>query len=189
MEENVQTQRFWVPLVVLAAIGSGLIGVMAAIRPAAAEETKGISTKVVDKAGYERVIGAHKGKVVVVDCWATWCVPCRKAFPKTVELSKSYADKGVVVVSLSFDELNKGEVPAKVNEFLTKQDAHFENLVSKLDISEDGAEAFQIPDGALPHFKIYGKDGKLFKVFESGEDKEFSHDDIEAAVKAALKGK
>ena len=67
--------------------------------------------------------------------------------------------------------------------------AQFENLVSSLDISEEGAEAFGITNGALPHFKIYGKDGKLFKAFESGEDKEFTHEEIEAAVKAALKAK
>ena len=146
-----------------------------------------ISANVVNKAGYDKVIAANKGKVIVVDCWATWCVPCRKAFPKTVELSKAYADKDVVVVSLCFDDPVKGQVPDKVKEFLVKQDAQFENLVSSLDISEDGADVFEIPDGALPHFKIYGKDGKIFKAFESGEDKEFAHEDIEGG--SALKAK
>lgn len=150
---------------------------------------KPISVRVVNKAGYDKIINANKGSVIVVDCWATWCVPCRKAFPKTVELAKTYADKGVVVVSLCFDDPVKGQVPDKVKEFLVKQDAQFENLVSSLDISADGADAFAIPDGALPHFKIYGRDGKLFKTFESGADKEFTHEEIEAAVKAALKMK
>lgn len=150
---------------------------------------KGISVRVVNKALYDKIIASNKGKVVVVDCWATWCVPCRKAFPKTVELSKTYADKGVVVVSLCFDDPVKGQVPEKVKEFLAAQNAQFENLVSSLDISADGAEAFAIPDGALPHFKIYGKDGKIFKAFESGEDKEFTHEEVEAAVKEALKAK
>lgn len=154
-----------------------------------AQASKPISVRVVDKAGYDKIIASNKGKVVVVDCWATWCVPCRKAFPETVKLAKSYADKGVVVVSLCFDDPLKGQVPDKVKEFLVKQDAQFENLVSSLDISADGADAFDIAEGALPHFKIYGKDGKLFKKFESGEDKEFTHEQIEAAVKAAIKAK
>lgn len=154
---------------------------------AAPAQSKPISVRVVNKAGYDKIIAANKGKVIVVDCWATWCVPCRKAFPKTVELSKAYARKGVVVVSLSFDDPVKGEVPDKVKEFLVKQDAQFENLVSSVDLSESGAAEFAIPEGALPHFKIYGKDGKVFKTFESGEDKEFTHEQIEAAVEAALK--
>ena len=152
-----------------------------------AQGSKTIGVRVVDKAGYDKVIAANKGKVVVVDCWATWCIPCRKAFPKTVELSKAYADKNVVVISLCFDEPVKGQVPESVKRFLATQEAHFENLLSQLDISEEGAKAFEIPDGALPHFKIYGKDGKLLKTFESGEDKEFKHEEIEAAVKSALK--
>ena len=154
-----------------------------------AQASKSISIRVVDKAGYDKVIAANKGKVIVVDCWATWCVPCRKAFPKTVELSQKFADQGVVVVSLCFDDPVKGQASEKVKQFLALNDAHFENLLSSLDISAEGADVFEISEGALPHFKVYGKDGKLFKVFESGEDKEFKHEDIEAAVKSAIQAK
>lgn len=177
-----QTRREWMQKV---AVGTTALAI-SSLSGIAEAQAKSISVRVVDKAGYDKIIAAQKGKVVVVDCWATWCVPCRKAFPKTVEMSKEYAKKGVVVISLSFDDLAKGQVPEKVKEFLVKQDAQFENLVSSLEISDTGADVFGIPDGALPHFKIYGKDGKLFKTFESGEDKEFTHEEIEAAVKAAL---
>lgn len=186
--DEVQSRRGWIQQAVVGASGLVLAGVWPATAFAQGG-SKPISVRVIDKAGYDKIIAANKGKVVVVDCWATWCVPCRKAFPETVKLSKAYADKGVVVVSLSFDDAVKGQVPDKVKEFLVKQDAQFENLLSSLDISDDGADAFDIAEGALPHFKIYGKDGKLFKKFESGEDKEFTHEQIEAAVKAALKAK
>ena len=186
--DEVQSRRDWMRQAVFGASGLLVAGIGSA-KAVAQGAPKPISVRVVDKSGYDKIIASNKGKVVVVDCWATWCVPCRKAFPETVKLSKAYADKGVVVVSLSFDDPVKGQVPDKVKEFLVKQDAQFENLVSSLDISDDGADAFDIAEGALPHFKIYGKDGKLFKKFESGEDKEFTHDQIEAAVKAALKAK
>src|SRR5258706_13140378 len=42
--------------------------------------------------------GAMKGKIVVIDFWATWCPPCKKAVPHNNELAKKYADKGVLVV-------------------------------------------------------------------------------------------
>jgi len=186
--DEVQSRREWMQQAAIGASGLMIAGAWSA-KSFAQGGTKPISVRVVDKAGYDKIIAANKGKVVVVDCWATWCVPCRKAFPETVKLSKAYADKGVVVVSLSFDDPVKGQVPDKVKEFLVKQAAQFENLVSSLDISDDGADAFDIAEGALPHFKIYGKDGKLFQKFESGEDKEFTHEQVEAAVKAALKAK
>ena len=183
--DNVRKRREWMAILFLAAssvlYGPGLTGF------SQAQPSRAIGVRVVDKAGYDKVIAANKGKVVVVDCWATWCVPCIKAFPKTVELAKEYADKDVVVVSLSFDSLDKGKAPDAVKRFLAVQDAQFENLLSSLDLSDDGAEAFGIPDGALPHFKVYGRDGKLFKSFETSDDKEFKHEEIEAAVKAALK--
>ena len=185
--DDVRTRRGWLKVVL-----SGVSGLMTAttfVSRAESQEATSVGIRVVDKAGYDKIIAANKGKVVVVDCWATWCVPCRKAFPKTVELSKTYADRDVVVVTLCFDELEKGRAPDKAKRFLAVHDANLENLISSLDLSGEGAEAFEISDGALPHFKVYGKDGKLFKAFESGEGKEFKHEDIEAAVKAALNAK
>lgn len=45
-----------------------------------------------------------KGKVVLLDFWATWCPPCKAEIPSFVELQKTYGDKGLVVVGVSLDE-------------------------------------------------------------------------------------
>ena len=45
-----------------------------------------------------------RGKVLFLDFWATWCVPCRKSIPELVKLDKKYRDKGLVILGLSVDD-------------------------------------------------------------------------------------
>ena len=45
-----------------------------------------------------------KGKVVVLNFWATWCPPCRAEIPDLVSLQQQYAARGLVVVGISMDE-------------------------------------------------------------------------------------
>lgn len=50
----------------------------------------------------------YKGKVVLVDFWATWCEPCKKSFPKLQELNVKYKASGVVIIGISQDDENQG---------------------------------------------------------------------------------
>jgi thiol-disulfide isomerase/thioredoxin len=60
--------------------------------------------KMRDVAGREVTSDEYKGKVVVVDFWATWCGPCKEEIPGYIELQKKYADKGFVIVGVSLDQ-------------------------------------------------------------------------------------
>jgi thiol-disulfide isomerase/thioredoxin len=59
--------------------------------------------------GKDIKLSSYKGKVVILDFWATWCGPCRKGIPDLVELQKEFG-KDIVVIGISLDQDTKGEV-------------------------------------------------------------------------------
>lgn len=140
----------------------------------------------VDHAEYEAEIAKLKGDVVVVDCWAMWCTECLREFDHTTGLAEKFGDQGFRVVTLSFDDESD---QATALGFLKKKDAKLLNMRVKTGSAEESFEAWNIPSGTLPHVKIYGRDGKVVKVFDAGDTTSgpsFTHEDLEAAVKEQL---
>ena len=70
----------------------------------------------------EPVKAMEKGKVYVVECWATWCGPCRASIPHVTELQKKYADKGLVVIGMNVWENDESEVEPFVKQMGDKMD-------------------------------------------------------------------
>ena len=122
----------------------------------------GATLRVGDGQALRDMIAAHKGQVVFVDYWATWCEPCVAAFPHTIELSRKYKDKGLATIAVSYDELKDKE---KVARFLADQGADFENLMSSYDgVGTEAAKDFEVE--VLPTFLLYDKQGKLRHKWE-----------------------
>ena len=110
-----------------------------------------------DEKKLAETLAAHKGRVVFVDYWATWCAPCVEFFPHTVETHNKYKDKGLATIAVSFDFL---EDKAKVSEFLAKNKADFDNLLSSYDdVGQEVATAFGWSE--LPQFRLYDRTGKM----------------------------
>ena len=96
----------------------------------------------VDRAAFDATIAKHRGKVVLVDFWATWCGPCVEQLPHTIELGRKLADRGLAVVTVSCDDPAESD---RVAEFLRSKDASVAtNLISQFGASPQSMEAFEI---------------------------------------------
>jgi peroxiredoxin len=91
-----------------------------------------------------------KGKVVLVNFWATWCPPCRKEMPDLQALYDKYKEQGFVVLSISDEE------PAKVQPFITERKITYPVL---LDPGRKVNEEFQVE--GIPKSFVYDREGKL----------------------------
>lgn len=153
------------------------------------EKTIEITLTLSDDKGFQEILEQQKGKVVLVDFWATWCIPCVKNFHHTVEWNKKFADQGLSVISVSMDESDEATQKA-VLEFLESQDAQFTNILATATGDADPMDTFGIDGGALPHYRIYDRTGKLVKKFSFADlSKSFTQADIETALEATLKQK
>jgi thiol-disulfide isomerase/thioredoxin len=153
----------------------------AATDESAAPQAKAIGLlQVGDSAALEKILAAHRGNVVLVDFWATWCGPCVEEFPHTVDLWRKYSQRGLAVVSVSMDS-PKSE--PQVRAFLEKQEARFDNLLSSYDSPLEATKAFGLP-GPVPCYRVYGRDGELKREFsvDPKAARQFTAADIEAAV-------
>lgn len=112
------------------------------------------------------------GKVVLVDFWATWCLPCLKEFPEFNRLRKEYEAKGLVVVGVAADE----EGAAKVKPYLKEH--RMDYLVGLA--SPQQRKKFDLE--TLPLTIVYDRSGKAVKQFVGLT----GGPEIEAAVKSAL---
>jgi len=91
-----------------------------------------------------------KGKVVLVNFWATWCPPCRKEMPDLQALYDKYKDKGFLVLSISDEET------AKVSPFIVERQITYPVL---LDPGRKVNDAFGVE--GIPKSFVYDRDGKL----------------------------
>ena len=131
--------------------------------------------KLTDLAGSEVTLASLKGKVVLLDFWATWCGPCKAAMPTIQKLHDEYASKGVVILG--------------VNTWEQKADAAKDYMASKkftygcLLKGDDLAAAYGIK--GIPTLVIIGKDGTIAEIEVGLADP--SGAGLRKAIDAALK--
>jgi thiol-disulfide isomerase/thioredoxin len=142
--------------------------------------------KIADRLDYENLLVDLEGQVVLVDCWATWCLPCVEQLPHSVALSRRFRDEGLAVVTLSLDDPADKDEVRKV--LLRSGAGGLTNLVSEYSGGSESVDAFEVPGGALPHYKLYDRKGELRHTFalDPAAKKQFTTGDVDAAVEKLL---
>ena len=92
-----------------------------------------------------------RGKVVVLDFWASWCVPCRRSFPWMNSMQEKYGDEGLVIIGVNLDA-----VDADAQAFLQETPAEF-RIIS----DPQGVLAREHDVIAMPTSYIFDRDGNL----------------------------
>jgi thiol-disulfide isomerase/thioredoxin len=128
--------------------------------------------------GRRSIFSEYKGKVLILDFYATWCVPCRDSVPHLIGLQKKYEDQGLVVVGLNVGGPgDEQKVPEFAKEFgiqytLAKPD---DDLVKFLLSDNDG----------IPQTFVFDRQGQLVERFVGFGPGSGEH--VDAAVESGLK--
>jgi thiol-disulfide isomerase/thioredoxin len=133
-------------------------------------------------------VKAAKGNVVVVDVWATYCVPCKREFPSFVKLHDERAKDGVVCISVSVDEKDNREAALK---YLQKQKATMANYWLD-ETPEVWGGKWKVK--AVPVVFVFDKEGKPARKFSNdvvdpNKPDGFTYEDVNKVVNELLKGR
>ena len=129
----------------------------------------------IDVPRLDQIVAENQGKVILVDFWATWCKPCKQAFPHTVALARKYGDQPFKAMTVSLDEPDYKEDAIA---FLEANEAHFDHFLSSYP-GDTGFEKFDIE--GIPHLRLYDKHGNLV-----GRWNGFSEDEVEQKIQELL---
>ena len=117
-----------------------------------------------------------RGKVVILDFWATWCPPCRQEVPHFVALQSKYRDQGLAIVGLSLD---KGGVQ-DVKPFVEEYNVNYMMLIANDETARDYGGITGIPTTF-----VLDKDGKIVKRFMGYTDPEVFEETIRPLLTAS----
>jgi thiol-disulfide isomerase/thioredoxin len=124
--------------------------------------------------GSKASLNDYKGKVLVLDLWATWCGPCRVEIPHLIQIGKEFKDRGVEVVGLTVED------PENTIQIVRSFATAF-NIDYPIGFAPQELQSALLRQPTIPQTLIIGKDGKLYKHFIG-----FSERSVPPAMRAAI---
>jgi peroxiredoxin len=133
-----------------------------------------------DLSGVEQSLQSLKGRIVVLNFWATFCVPCRTEMPELAAVQNEFAALGVQVIGVSTDAISER---AKVLQFVRETKVNFPIWIG-------GSSEHMIKFGlgaALPGTVVIDREGKIAKIISGIVDQRMLRKEIESLLSAARK--
>src|ERR1700758_2976695 len=140
---------------------AGIVWLVGPLQQARAATTAAPEWQLNDPDGKAVKLSDFKGKLVILDFWATWCPPCRQEIPGFVTLQRKYQDKGLVIIGVSLDQ----QGPSVVKLFMRELGMIYPVVLGDEKIVSDygGIEA-------VPTTFIIDRQGKVVHVHQGFTD-------------------
>jgi cytochrome c biogenesis protein CcmG/thiol:disulfide interchange protein DsbE len=140
-------------------------------------EQKAPNFRLTALSGQTATLKEHRGRVVLLDFWATWCPPCRMSIPELIRMQDKYRDEGLIIIGISIDDPNVAS-DSYLKAFKEKFGLNYIILRSNLGIMEN---YFGRPRAAIPTAFVIDRKG-IIKAKIVG----FRPEALEMAVKETL---
>jgi peroxiredoxin len=112
--------------------------------------------------GNDIKLSQYRGKMVVLEFWATWCPPCKATIPELVSVQSKYAGKGLVVLGVSIDEGD--DLQPKLSAFSKRYKINYPILLATEKVSQD----YNVM--SIPSTFLIGKDQRIISVYRGYVD-------------------
>jgi peroxiredoxin len=116
-----------------------------------------LSVSLPDTSGQQQSLAQWRGKVVVVNFWATWCAPCREEMPEFMKIQREFGPRGLQFVGIAVDQ------PEKVGQFAKELDLNYPALIGgygAVELSKTLGNQLS----ALPFTIVIARNGKVART-------------------------
>jgi peroxiredoxin len=117
-----------------------------------------MQTSLPDTKNQQRALAEWKGKILLINFWATWCPPCVAEMPELVELQAEVAGRNVQIIGIGIDS------PSNIQQFSEKLQISYPLLVAGMQGTELSRQ-FGNQGGGLPFTVLIGSDGKVRQTY------------------------
>ena len=117
----------------------------------------------INEAGFQKLVEAHRGKVVLYDFWATWCAPCRAEMPELAGVADKFRARGFQVVTISADDREHKAAAEKFIQMFRVEGPAYQKQADDDDRFMNAIDPKW--SGALPALFLYDKSGHRARSF------------------------